>query len=48
MGKNKMKAGQKKSTPANFGEKSAKVARLFHLLETDPQKNIDLILAQTR
>lgn len=39
---------EKRSNPVNSGEKSGKVAHLFHLLETDPQKNIDLILNQTR
>jgi PAS domain S-box-containing protein len=48
MGKNKMETGEKESNPVNSGEKLAKVAQLFHLLEPDPQKNIDLLLEQTR
>lgn len=48
MGKDKIETKGKKSNPVNSSEKSDKVAQLFHLLETDPQKNIDLILNQTR
>ncbi len=47
MGKDKIETEKKESNPVNSGEKSIRVAQIFHLLGTDPQKNIDLILDQT-
>lgn len=46
MEKDKIEAGEKESNPVNSGEKSIRVAQIFHLLGTDPQKNIGLILDQ--
>ncbi|RLB93346.1 MAG: hypothetical protein DRH26_04130, partial [Deltaproteobacteria bacterium] len=37
---------EKKSNLTNAGEKLIRVAHIFHLLGTNPQKNIDLILDQ--
>lgn len=43
-----MATGGKKTNPVNSGERLGKVAQLFNLLGTDPKRNIDLILGQTR